>query len=214
MRRWRLSIALVVMPLMCSADPAPLSIDLADTAALREGAQTFSRYCMGCHGTRLQRYERVADDLGIPHDSMLNSLAVPGATIGDHMTTALREADARQWFGAVPPDLTLAARVRGPDWLYRYLTGFYDDPARPLGVNNALVPNVAMPDVLAGLRQQQTPQQFDASVRNLVAFMAYSAHPAAVRSQRIGTYVLLYLGLFLVLVYALKREYWKDVDRN
>jgi ubiquinol-cytochrome c reductase cytochrome c1 subunit len=29
--------------------------------------------------------------------------------------------------------------------------------------------------------------------------------------QRLGIYVLLFLGLFFILAYALKKEYWKDV---
>jgi ubiquinol-cytochrome c reductase cytochrome c1 subunit len=44
-----------------------------------------------------------------------------------------------------------------------------------------------------------------------VTFLAYSANPVKLESQRIGGYVLLYLAFFFVFAYLLKREYWKDV---
>ena len=62
-----------------------------------------------------------------------------------------------------------------------------------------------------GLVDPLTPEQFDEKVKNLVTFLAYSANPVKLESQRIGTYVLLYLAFFFVFAYLLKREYWKDV---
>ena len=132
-----------------------VDIDLTDKAALQDGARTFANYCMGCHSAKFQRYERVADDLGIPHELMLENLVFTGAKIGDHMKIGMQPADAKSWFGAAPPDLTLVARVRGSDWLYTYLRSFYEDPARPWGVNNKVFPNVGMPNVLAGLQGRQ-----------------------------------------------------------
>ena len=108
-----------------------VDIDVSDKAALQDGARTFANYCMGCHSAKFQRYERVADDLGIPHEMMLEKLVFTGAKIGDHMNIGMQPADAKTWFGAAPPDLTLVARVRGTDWLYGYLRSFYEDPARP-----------------------------------------------------------------------------------
>lgn len=132
-----------------------VDIDVSDRAALQDGAQTFVNYCMGCHSARFQRYERVADDLGIPHQQMLDKLVLTGAKIGDHMVAAMQPADAKAWFGVTPPDLTLVARVRGTDWLYGYLHSFYEDPARPWGVNNKVLPGVAMPNVFEALQGRQ-----------------------------------------------------------
>jgi len=213
-----------------------VDIDLADKAALQDGARTFTNYCMGCHSAKFQRYERVADDLGIPHDLMLQKLVFTGAKIGDHMTIGMQPADAKAWFGAAPPDLTLVARVRGTDWLYGYLRSFYEDPARPWGVNNTVYPNVAMPNVLGELQGRQvlackqaqgaqaceqlallpntgslTPEQFNEKIKNLVTFLDYSANPNKLKSERIGAYVLLYLAVLFIFAYLLKREYWKDV---
>ncbi|MBP5107659.1 cytochrome c1, partial [Pseudomonas protegens] len=94
-----------------------VDIDLADKAALQDGARTFANYCMGCHSAKFQRYERVADDLGLPAYLMLSKLVFPGAQIGDPLHLGMPPADATTWFGAAPPDLPLVARVRGTDWL-------------------------------------------------------------------------------------------------
>lgn len=242
MKRVLAALLLIGMSLPClgqeGASLASVKVDLADKAALQDGARTFVNYCMGCHGARFQRYERVADDLGIPHDLMLEKMVFTGAKIGDHMETGMRPADAKVWFGTAPPDLTLVARVRGNDWLYSYLHAFYEDPSRPWGVNNKVFPNVGMPNVLAALQGRQVlgckgeaasaaagcdelkvlpntgtlnAQQFDEKIRNLVTFLAYSANPVQLKSQRVGTYVLLFLAFFLIFAYLLKREYWKDV---
>lgn len=200
-----------VLAMAEAAAPARVDFDVADRAALQDGARTFVGYCMGCHSTKFQRYERVADDLGIDHEQMLRELAVKGAKIGDPMLTSLRATDGAAWLGAAPPDLTLVARVRGTDWLYGYLRGFYPDPARPWGVNNRVLPNVAMPNVLEPLQASLPAEQFDHKVKNLVTFLAYSANPVKLQSQRIGFYVLAYLLVLLVFALLLKREYWKDV---
>lgn len=240
-----------------------VEIDLTDKAALQDGLKTFANYCMGCHSAQYQRYERVATDLGIPEEVMMDNIVFSDAKIGDHMKIGMTADDAKGWFGAAPPDLTLVARVRGNDWLYSYMRSFYEDPARPYGVNNTVFPNVGMPHVLAKVQGRQvlpsalpegesvackqvqvvengrkqfdpltgTPithedcsqltvvagtgqlneAEYDEKIKNLVTFLAYSANPVKLESQRIGTYVLLFLAVFFVFAYLLKREYWKDV---
>lgn len=159
--------------------------------------------------------------------------------IGSLMKNAMRAQDSKEWFGAAPPDLTLVARVRGEDWLYTYLRSFYKDPARPFGVNNTVFPNVGMPHVLWELQGMQervvektvdahghehetaklvltqagtmTPVEYDNMVRDMVNFLAYLGEPARLERQRLGVYVLLFLFVFFVVAYYLKKEYWKDV---
>lgn len=129
--------------------------DLRDTASLQRGAQTYMNYCMGCHSLEHGRYNRVAKDLGIPEDLMMENLVFADKKFGDLMTNAMRPADGAKWFGATPPDLTLVARVRGSDWIYTYLRSFYEDDSRPYGVNNTVFKDVGMPHVLAGLQGRQ-----------------------------------------------------------
>lgn len=129
--------------------------DLHDDASLQRGAKTYMNYCMGCHSLEHGRYNRVAKDLSIPEDIMMENLVFADKKFGDLMTNAMREEDGAKWFGAAPPDLTLIARVRGADWIYTYLRSFYEDPTRPYGVNNVVFKDVGMPHVLAGLQGLQ-----------------------------------------------------------
>lgn len=128
--------------------------DLTNKASLQRGAKYFINYCMGCHSAKFSRYERVADDLGIPHDLMMENMVfgVDNKRIGDLMENAMSSEHGKRWFGAAPPDLTLVARARSPEWLYTYLRNFYKDESRPLGVNNRVFANVGMPHVLMELQ--------------------------------------------------------------
>ena len=130
----------------------PFEPDLQDKPSLQRGMRLFANYCLGCHSLKFQRYERTADDLGIPHSVALENLVFTGQAIGGLMKTAMPAEGAKSWFGAPPPDLTMVDRVRGTAWVYNMLKSFYADPARPFGVNNLVFENIAMPHVLMGLQ--------------------------------------------------------------
>ncbi|MCK7595913.1 ubiquinol-cytochrome c reductase [Microbulbifer sp. CAU 1566] len=129
-----------------------INIDLNDKPSLQRGAKYFVNYCMGCHSANFSRWERVATDLGIPNELMTEHLVLGDDKIGDLMEIAMKPDDSKVWFGATPPDLTLVARARSPEWLYTYLRSFYKDDGRPTGVNNKIFPNVGMPHVLMELQ--------------------------------------------------------------
>jgi ubiquinol-cytochrome c reductase cytochrome c1 subunit len=129
--------------------------DINDRASLQEGAKLFVNYCMGCHSAQYVRFERVGKDLGIPEDELKENLMFTAEKVGETMTIALKKADALNWFGVVPPDLSVIARARGTDWLYTYLLSFYLDPSRPLGVNNLVLKDVNMPHALWDLQGWQ-----------------------------------------------------------
>ena len=141
-----------------------MSPNLRDLPSLQRGMTLYVNYCLGCHSLKFQRYERTADDLGIPHDIALRNLVFPGrarpagtdgAAIGDLMQTAMPQERAKGWFGKPPPDLTMVDRVRGTAWIYNMLKGFYVDPDRPFGFNNRVYENIGMPHVLVGLQGVQ-----------------------------------------------------------
>lgn len=153
-------VLLTIAPLFAMAAGSGYPLDdmkpnMDSKASLQRGAQVFTNYCMGCHSMEYSRYERVADDLEIPHELMLENLVFDDSKIGSLMTNAMTVDAGKRWFGAAPPDLTLVARVRGADWLYTYLRTFYEDTSRPFGVNNEVFPNVGMPHVLLELQGLQ-----------------------------------------------------------
>ena len=158
-----LILALTVIPLEvvgaesefdCGTMPCDrIDLDIRDSASLQKGAQTYMNYCMGCHSLKYARYNRVAEDLGIPQDLMRDNLIFdPAVKVGALMNNAMDVERAKVWFGAAPPDLTLVARSRSPNWLYTYLLAFYEDRSRPYGVNNRVYENVGMPHVLLDLQ--------------------------------------------------------------
>ena len=132
-----------------------VELDPCDKASLQNGAKLFVNYCMGCHAAQYSRWGRVAADLNIPEKMVMENLVHADQKIGDLMTISMPHAEAKKWFGAPPPDLTLLTRVRSPEWLYTYLRNFYVDPLRGVGVNNKVFPDVAMPHVLLDLQGLQ-----------------------------------------------------------
>ena len=133
----------------------PFTAELTDYASLQRGTNIAVNYCMGCHSFKYSRWERVADDLKIPHNLMMDNLVFNGQKIGDLMEISMPADNAKEWFGAVPPDLTLVARSRSPEWIYTYLKNFYVDHSRPLGVNNRVFKDVGMPHALLDLQGLQ-----------------------------------------------------------
>ncbi len=239
-----LIIGLTVLPLMAVAAESGVELehvemDLEDKESLQSGARTFINYCMGCHSAAYSRYNRVAADLDIPEELMEEYMIFSDdAAVGDLMISAMPADLGANAFGIAPPDLTLVARARattsasGTDWLYGYLTGFYEDESRPFGVNNRVFANVAMPNVLEGLQGVQrcedadhcdhlvhvdgtgtlSEEEFSDVIYDLVNFLYYMGEPSRLDRHRIGGYVLLFLAFFGVFAWLLNREYWKDVD--
>jgi ubiquinol-cytochrome c reductase cytochrome c1 subunit len=127
--------------------------EVANLASLQRGAKNFMAYCSGCHSLKYERYSRVAADLKISDELRDQYLVKPGAKFTDYIRSSMPEKDAVEWFGKVPPDLSLVARSRSPDWIFNFLTTFYADPAsRQTGVNNLQLPGTAMPHVLSTLQ--------------------------------------------------------------
>lgn len=129
--------------------------DLSDKASLQHGAKLFVNYCMGCHSAKYSRWERVANDLDIPVEIAADNLVLANQKIGSLMDISMPADKAKQWFGATPPDLTLVARARSPEWVYTYLRHFYVDPSRAVGVNNKVFKDVGMPHALLDLQGLQ-----------------------------------------------------------
>ncbi|MDX2369693.1 MAG: cytochrome c1, partial [Colwellia sp.] len=126
--------------------------DLTDKESLKKGFKTYINYCLGCHQLQYQRYNRTFKDLGIEDADGVENYMYTGKNKGDHIKNTMPTKEAAKWFGTAPPDLTLEARLRSPDWIYTYLRSFYLDSERPFGVNNKVFKDVGMPHVLQDLQ--------------------------------------------------------------
>ena len=213
--------------------------DISNTESLQRGARNFMNYCSGCHSLKYLRYNRMATDLKIPESELAGNLMFTSDKAFDTINSAMPK-DSEGWFGKQPPDLSLVARAKGLDYLYSYMKGFYVDKTRPWGVNNLYLPSAAMPDVLAQLHGLQKPvfknepdehgsarmvlvgvdamtpgalkpEEYDQFVRDIVNFLDYAGEPVKDKRQTMGVFVTLFLLVFFVFAYLLKKEYWKDV---
>ncbi len=220
----------------------PIKVDITDKTRLQRGAKLFMNYCSGCHSLKYMRYNRLAYDLGlttfdgqIDNDLLKDNLIFSKATLYDPIHIAMPAVDAKQWFGMVPPDLSLTAREKGASWIYTYLSSFYVDKKRPFGTNNLLVPDVAMPNILEPLigvvilkhKQgnempylqlvhpgEMFPNQFDDSLIDLVTFLTYVSEPAQLVRYRMGFFVIIFLLVLLVLAINLKKAYWQRLKKT
>jgi ubiquinol-cytochrome c reductase cytochrome c1 subunit len=162
----KLIAALALAPVLALASEGGVVLDHApdrtkDLPALQNGAKLFVNYCLNCHSASAMRYNRLKD-IGLTEDQIKNNLLFTTDKVGDLMKVSMPVKDAKDWFGAVPPDLSVIARAKaseagsGADWLYTYLRTFYKDDTRPTGWNNLVFPNVGMPHALWELQGIRT----------------------------------------------------------
>lgn len=218
-------------------DRAP--VNLHDKASLQRGAQIFVNRCLNCHSASMMRYGRL-EDLGLDEQQIKENLLFTADKVGETMSAVQDPKISKAAFGVVPPDLSLVARSRSPDWLFTYLRSFYRDPKSKTGWNNVVFPNVAMPHVLWDRQGDQalevtertddrtgetienrklvlerpgsmTPLEYDRYVADLVNYLAFMSEPAQADRKQWGILVLFFLAGYFVLTLLLKREYWKDV---
>jgi len=240
-----LSVAALLLPLSSFAVSAAggagvehSGANVSDTASLQRGAKWYVNYCQGCHALGYMRYSRLAKDLDLTEDMTMENLVFSRAKFGETMDIAMKADQSITWFGKTPPDLSLVGRSRGPDWLYSYLLGFYQDDSG--GWNNTLLPNAAMPHVLWQLQGIQTPvyrqeisesgfshqvidhfelatpgsqsvEEYKETARDLATFLQYVGEPAVLQRKKLGVWVLMFLAVFTFIAYLLKVEYWRDI---
>jgi ubiquinol-cytochrome c reductase cytochrome c1 subunit len=131
------------------------------------------------------------------------------------------------------------ANGSGADYLYTYLRTYYRDDTKATGWNNLAFPNVGMPHVLWELQGERQPvfetasshghevqvfkgwqqvkpgtmdqRTYDSSIADLVGYLSWMAEPAQNTRIRIGVWVLLFLGLFILVAWRMNAAYWKDI---
>lgn len=223
-------------------DKAP--VDVTDQASLQNGAKLFVNYCLSCHSAAFMRINRL-QDIGLSEQEIKDNLLFTTEKIGETMIAAIDPKQAKNWFGANPPDLTVIARSRasadgtGADYLYSFLRTFYRDETKATGWNNLTFPSVAMPHVLWQLQGERhavfeeqevhgqktqifkgweqikpgtmSEQEYDRAVGDLVNYLQWMGEPAQNARLRIGTGVLIFLGIFILIAWRLNAVFWKDI---
>lgn len=216
-----------------------IRINTGNQAALRNGAAYFMTYCMACHSIRADRFVDLASVLGVPVSKIQREFNSTNREVHETIVSAMPGDDATHWFGLAPPDLSAIIKMKGADWVYTYLTSFYLDPSRATGVNNAVFHNVAMPDVLWELQGLQkpvykseainghtsqvlvrlkpvtqgslSPAEFNKTMQDIVTFLYWANHPHQAEREKLGIWVMIFMAIFIVVAYLLKKEFWRAV---
>lgn len=227
---WLLSLPAMSGAADLHLDRAP--VDLKDRVSLQRGAKLFTLYCLSCHSAAYMRYNRLKD-IGMSEEQIKKELP-EGDKLGSTMQASMSKEAARQVYGVAPPDLSVISRSRGPDWIYTYLRSFYVDSGRPSGWNNLIFPNVGMPNMLAELQGEQKliienregretrrlvlgkpgsmkPAEYDVAIADLTNYLVFMGEPVKLVRYNLGLIVLGFLIILFALIYALKREIWKDI---
>lgn len=132
--------------------------------------------------------------------------------------------------GAYPPDLTLIAKSRagvgftaydGADYIYSLLTGYKETPPEGVTLGPGMSYNVsfkggqiAMPPPLIedGVTYDDgTAATIEQQARDIAAFMSWAAEGNLEDRHRIGIKAVLFLVVFTLIAYAVKRKVWADV---
>jgi ubiquinol-cytochrome c reductase cytochrome c1 subunit len=222
---------LACMPVLAQASEGGVHLDkapvnLQDQASLQRGAKLFTSRCLACHSASAMRYNRL-NDIGMSDDQIKAELELPeDVKVGSTMQAAMDSNSAKMAYGVAPPDLSVIARSRSADWLYTYMRKFYADPSKVSGWNNVAFPSVAMPFVLADMQGEQVMEgghlvlkepgsmsvaEYDGAMADLTNYLVFMSEPAILVRHQIGWIVLIFLSILLVLMYALKKEIWKDI---
>jgi len=234
-----IQVLLLTLPVTAIASDAGVHLDkapinLKDTASLRRGAKIFTSRCLACHSASYMRYNRLRD-IGMTEEQIKKDLALPkDVKLGSTMHAEMDENSAKLAFGVMPPDMSVIARSRSADWLYTFLRSFYVDKNRSSGWNNTFFNNVAMPFVLADMQGMQTlnvenregheikklvldkpgsmsAAEYDAAIADLTNYLVFMSDPSKLVRDNLGYIVLGLLFVLFVLLYALKKEVWKDI---
>lgn len=214
--RMSLALALLVLPFQISQAAGGYQIeletiknDIRDQTSLQRGAEHFANYCMACHSISYIRYNRIARDLGWENEEVVAKMTFDTALPVDMAETRMLPDVSQAVFGTKVPDLSLMARLKGNDYIYNFIRGYYleEDGAW----NNKMLEGTSMPNVLEAVKRQNSEQEYDQMTYDLVNFLDYVAEPSKIQRWDLGWKVIAFLLVLLLLTYLLKREYWKDI---
>ena len=221
------------------ADFEKANIDPGNKSSLQRGARNFMNYCSGCHSAQYVRFNTIGKYLELSEEQLVDNLMFNAEKTFETIQSSMSAQDAARWYGTAPPDMSLMARAKGADYIYNFLKGFYLSPESPTGVDNLVLAGTSMPHVLWELQGYQKPvflthaedgvtkqviehlepatagqlnaDDYDIFVRDTVNFLAYISEPIRADRRQIGTWVLIYLLVFLIIARMLKKQIWKDV---
>ena len=208
-----------------------------DKAALARGFQVFHEICSNCHSLNLVAYRNLAS-VGLSEDEIKAVAAErtkqdgpaddgsyyqrPGRPADSYIAPYANEKAAAVAFGAAPPDLSLMAKARhgGPNYIYSLLLGFEDAPEGVTIPDGKFynkffsTPAISMPPPIsddAVTYKDGTKASKEQIAKDVATFLNWAAEPELDARKALGLKVLGFLAVLSILLYALKRQIWKDL---
>ena len=209
--------SLLLLPLVTPVQAAggygielkPAENNLRDQDSLQRGAILFSNYCMACHSVKYMRYNRIARDLGWTDEEVVAKMTYNQNRVVDNVMTRMLDGVAMEVMGTNPPDLSLMSRLKGTDYIYTFLTEYYQDEKGKW--DNHALKGTSMPNVLEGIQRHASPEEYAQAARDISNFLEYAGEPAKLERLDLGWKVIAFLLVLLLLTYLLKKEYWRDI---
>lgn len=189
-----------------------------DNETMRKGLTVFTDVCMGCHSAKYVTYRGLMDykEIGLSREEVDELRG--DKSLMEGLKTELAPEDAKEFYGKVPPDLSVMANARhgGGDYIYSLMIGYAQDPEGKIaeGNYNEHFPGgrIAMPDPMAWIGHDPADEaDLKEQARAVSSFLAFIADPHQLERKRIGVWVMGFLVLLTIVLYLLKKEVWKDV---
>jgi cytochrome c1 len=215
-----------------------------DRTQLQRGFQVYKEVCSNCHSMRLLSYRNLGEPGGPEFSpkavevlaSQVQVTDGPNET-GEMFQRPARPSDRfRSPFandqlarlannGALPPDLSVIAKARkgGPDYIYALLTGYREPPpgfevAQGMHYNAAFPGHqIAMPQPLRDgviSYTDGTKPTLDNYARDVSAYLMWAAEPRLEERHKTGTWVMIFLIVFVVIMYLAKRGVWAGLHHR
>jgi len=210
-----------------------------DQSSLQRGFKVYREVCAGCHGIKHVSY-RDLNSIGLTKDEIKSLAAEYEVKDGpnDEGEMYMRFAKPSDKFvgpysndkearlannGAYPPDLSLIVKARagGADYLYSLLNGYVDEPEE-FELNDGMYYNLIYPGKQIAMPQpiyddmveynDGTIASQDQIIRDVTSFLAWTAEPELEERKSMGVKVIFFLILITLMLYAVKRKVWKDIE--
>ena len=210
-----------------------------DQSSLQRGFQVYREVCSGCHGIRYISFRNLKD-IGYNLDEIKSIASEYEIEDGpnDEGEMFMRFARPSDKFvgpysnknearisnnGAYPPDLSLITKARagGADYLYNLLNGYKESPL-DFEMSDGMYYNLIYPGNQIGMPQpvydemveyeDGTPATQDQIIRDVTAFLVWTAEPELEERKSMGVKVALFLFLMTLMLYAVKRKIWREIE--
>lgn len=203
-------------------------IDTHDPRSIQRGAKAFANYCLVCHALDYMQHDPFAKRAGITPNRMpdKNKQWWFGA-VPPNLTLITRVHSADWLYTYLHSFYKDPSRPTGSNNLLQPNVNMPDPFVALQGEQQLVVKSHALYQennlfsskehyytILELIRQgSMAPDQFDLMINDLVNFLVYAGEPKRFTRENMGIGVLIFLAILFILLFPLKKLYWKKVSK-